>query len=74
MRDSRIEMATFIGVLTAIFSVIAVTVLGNVLQQKFLKSPHEPPLVFSWVPFIGSTISYGMDPFKFFFDCKEKVQ
>ncbi len=34
---------------------------------------NEPPVVFHWVPIISSTITYGMDPYRFFFDCKAKV-
>lgn len=56
-----------------VLSFCALTVLTNVLLQlPIFRNPHEPPLVFHWVPFIGSTISYGMDPFKFFFACREK--
>ena len=44
----------------------------NVLRQLLFKNKNEPPLVFHWVPIIGSTISYGIDPFKFFFACREK--
>jgi sterol 14-demethylase len=32
-----------------------------------------PPEVFHWIPVIGSAISYGHDPLKFFFECREKV-
>jgi hypothetical protein len=54
-------------------SLCALTILANVLRQlPLFRKPHEPPLVFHWVPFIGSTISYGMDPYKFFFACREK--
>lgn len=52
---------------------LSVSVIFNVLRQVLFKSPHEPPVVFYWFPFVGSTISYGMDPFKFFFDCRAKV-
>lgn len=55
------------------FSLLAVSVICNVLGQLLFKSPHEPPVVFHWFPFIGSTVSYGMDPYKFFFDCRAKV-
>lgn len=54
-------------------SLIAVSVVINVLQQLLFKNPKEPPIVFHWFPFVGSTISYGMDPYKFFFDCRAKV-
>lgn len=30
-------------------------------------------MVFHIVPFIGSTITYGMDPYKFMFDNRKKV-
>lgn len=52
---------------------IAASILINVLSQIFLKNRNEPPIVFHWVPFIGSTISYGIDPYAFFFKCREKV-
>ncbi|KAJ5898626.1 Eburicol 14-alpha-demethylase [Penicillium tannophilum] len=47
-------------------SFIALSVVVNVLRQLLFKNPHEPPVVFHWFPFVGSTISYGMEPYKFF--------
>ncbi|EDR08390.1 uncharacterized protein LACBIDRAFT_234769, partial [Laccaria bicolor S238N-H82] len=32
----------------------------------------EPPVVFHWLPIIGSAISYGNDPLNFFFKCQKK--
>lgn len=56
-----------------VLSFCALIILVNVLLQlPIFRNAHEPPLVFHWVPLIGSTISYGMDPFKFFFACREK--
>jgi len=55
----------------AVLLLVAIAV--NVLRQLFFKDPTEPPVVFHWLPFIGSTISYGIDPYKFFFDCRKKV-
>lgn len=60
---------TFVGTL----SFISFFVVINVLRQLLFKNPHEPPVVFHWFPFIGSTISYGIDPYKFFFNCRAKV-
>ena len=54
-------------------SFIALSVVINVLRQLLFKNPHEPPVVFHWFPFIGSTISYGIDPYKFFFNSRAKV-
>ncbi|KAF2199811.1 cytochrome P450 14a-demethylase [Delitschia confertaspora ATCC 74209] len=53
-------------------SFIVVSIVLNVLKQLLFKNPNEPPIVFHWVPVIGSTISYGMDPYKFFFTNREK--
>lgn len=61
---------TLIGV-TAVCLVAAILI--NILKQLLWKDPHKPPVVFHWFPILGNTISYGIDPFKFFFDCKEKV-
>lgn len=55
---------------TASFTVI---ILCTVLQQIVFKNPNEPPVVFHYVPFIGSTVTYGIDPYKFYFDCQAKV-
>lgn len=54
-------------------SLIAIGILWNVLQQIFFRNTHEPPVVFHWVPVIGSTITYGIDPLKFFAQCQAKV-
>lgn len=54
-------------------SFIALSVVVNVLRQLLFKNPHEPPVVFHWFPFVGSTISYGMEPYKFFNTSRAKV-
>ncbi|KAL6873147.1 cytochrome P450 51B [Trichoderma novae-zelandiae] len=51
---------------------VALAVFLNVLQQLLLKNPNEPPMVFHWLPFIGSTVIYGMDPPKFFRENRAK--
>ncbi|KAK3686994.1 Lanosterol 14-alpha-demethylase [Vermiconidia calcicola] len=52
--------------------IITACILLNVLRQLVTRHPNEPPIVFHWVPFIGSTITYGIDPYKFFFSCRQK--
>ena len=37
------------------------------------RSASEPPVIFHWLPIIGSAISYGNDPLNFFFSAREKV-
>ena len=54
-------------------SFVALSIVINVLRQLFFKKSHEPPVVFHWVPFIGSTISYGMNPYNFFDQARTKV-
>ena len=56
-----------------LFSIVVLAVILNVLSQLLLRNPAEPPVVFHWLPFIGSTITYGIDPYIFFFDCQRKV-
>ena len=64
-------------VLIGVYGVLGLlaAVLLNVTHQLLFRrwNKSEPPLVFHWIPFLGSTISYGMDPYKFFFSSREKV-
>lgn len=53
---------------------VALSVVYHVASQLMFKNPNEPPMVFSWFPVIGSTITYGMDPPTFFKENREKVR
>jgi sterol 14-demethylase len=53
--------------------VIGLSVVVHIANQLFFKNPNEPPMVFSIFPFIGSTVTYGMDPPTFFKTNREKV-
>lgn len=59
-------------VLLGFATFITISILINVARQILFRNPNEPPVVFHWVPIIGSTIAYGIDPYKFFFSCREK--
>lgn len=60
-----------IGVSIPLF--IAAAILLNIAAQILLpRDPSLPPLVFHIVPFIGSTVTYGIDPYTFFFNCRQK--
>ncbi|KAG2365572.1 cytochrome P450 [Suillus spraguei] len=62
------------AVLLALFYTPVLIVVLNILQQLIIpRDPSLPPEVFYWIPFIGSSISYGNDPLNFFFKCREKV-
>ncbi|KAH7050239.1 cytochrome P450 51 [Macrophomina phaseolina] len=51
---------------------LVAAVTFHVLRQLFFFTKNEPPVVFHWFPLLGSTVSFGMDPLKFFADCKKK--
>lgn len=42
-------------------------------MQLFPSPKNQPPVVFHVFPIIGNAVTYGMDPYKFLFDCREKV-
>ncbi|KAK2615854.1 hypothetical protein N8I77_002579 [Diaporthe amygdali] len=44
----------------------------NVLRQLLPRNKSEPPVIFHWFPFIGSAISYGTDPCKFYKQCRKQ--
>ena len=73
LRDPLPNKSTSVLIAGGIVSFFVIAIVLNVLGQLLVKDPKEPPLVFHWVPFIGSTITYGIDPYKFFFSCREKV-
>lgn len=60
-------------IVSGVVTFVVLAIVLNVLHQLLFKNPNEPPVVFHWVPVIGSTILYGIDPYKFFFSCREKV-
>lgn len=65
--ENDLKLCLALGILSVI------VILLNALIQVYLPTRNLPPLVFHWFPIIGSTITYGIDPFKFLFDCQAKV-
>ncbi|KAE9399093.1 lanosterol 14-alpha-demethylase [Gymnopus androsaceus JB14] len=60
-------------ILLALVNVPLLAIVLNVLRQLIV--PHSktaPPVVFHWIPIIGSAIEYGNDPMKFFVNCQAK--
>lgn len=60
-------------ILTGLAALLVLSIVLNVLNQLLFRNPSEPPVVFHLLPVLGSTIPYGIDPYKFFFRCREKV-
>ena len=67
------KSSTPVVVAAAFASFILLCVVLNVLKQLLFKKANEPPMVFHWLPIIGSTVTYGMDPYAFFFANHKKV-
>ncbi|KIV92274.1 hypothetical protein PV10_06729 [Exophiala mesophila] len=59
-------------ILITIISLTIISIATNLLKQLFFRDPHRPPVVWHWVPKIGSTVDYGQDPYDFFFRCRQK--
>lgn len=70
-RFGELGTASQVGVVAV--TVIVLSVVLNVLNQLMFKNPNEPPVVFHWLPLIGSTVTYGMDPPRFFKENSKKV-
>ncbi|KAF2112475.1 eburicol 14 alpha-demethylase-like protein [Lophiotrema nucula] len=70
--DFASNSSTGVVVAAGFASFLVLAVVLNVLKQLLFKKPNEPPMVFHWFPVIGSTITYGMDPYRFFFANKQK--
>ena len=67
------QRGTAVVIASGFVAFLVVTVILNVLKQLLFKNPNEPPVVFHWFPVVGNTVMYGMDPYRFFFQCREKV-
>lgn len=72
LRDLLSTTPTWQIVLFSLGTFVALSILLNVARQLVFRNPNEPPVVFHWVPFIGNTVTYGIDPYHFFFSCREK--
>ncbi|KAG5733202.1 Lanosterol 14-alpha demethylase [Termitomyces sp. T112] len=64
--NSRLIFLTLVNI-----PVIAIVL--NVLWQLVVpRKSTDPPVIFHWLPYVGSAIQYGNDPMSFFFSCREK--
>lgn len=53
-------------------ALLLLSIVLNVLRQQLPRNKAEPPVVFHWLPFVGSAVSYGTDPFNFYVRCQKK--
>ncbi|KIL64453.1 hypothetical protein M378DRAFT_78251 [Amanita muscaria Koide BX008] len=61
-----------LALLLFLYTPVAVIICNAIWQWVRPRRVNEPPLVFHWLPFIGSAAWYGNDPLDFFFKCREK--
>ncbi|PFH53045.1 hypothetical protein AMATHDRAFT_38961 [Amanita thiersii Skay4041] len=61
-----------IALVFLLYSPGIVVILNVIWQWIRPRKPNEPPVVFHWLPIIGSAASYGNQPLDFFFKCREK--
>ncbi|KAK9237703.1 cytochrome P450 [Lipomyces kononenkoae] len=59
-------------VLAGIATFVVVAIVVNVLAQILFRDPNRPPVVFHYIPVLGSAVEYGMDPYKFFEENRKK--
>lgn len=53
--------------------IIFVPFIYNLIWQGYCSLRKDRvPLVFHWIPWLGSAIGYGMQPYQFFEDCRAK--
>jgi sterol 14alpha-demethylase len=60
------------NLLASLLVVLVVSIVTNLVKQLYFPDRHKPPVVWHWIPLIGSTVEYGQDPYKFFFRCREQ--
>ncbi|WFD35719.1 sterol 14alpha-demethylase [Malassezia cuniculi] len=62
-----------VQIFAGVVAFVIVSIVINVSLQLLLpQDKSHPPVVFHYVPIIGSAVTYGMDPYRFFFDCRAK--
>ncbi|KAJ7126748.1 lanosterol 14-alpha-demethylase [Mycena epipterygia] len=67
------ELPSSRWLLLALINTPILAIVFNVLWQKIApRKTSDPPVVFHWLPIIGSAIWYGNDPINFFQSCQEK--
>ena len=65
--------STWVQIIVGFTAFFFAAIVLNILKQLLLKDPKQPPVVFHYVPFVGSTVTYGMAPFDFFNTNRKKV-
>jgi len=65
-------MPSLLALVPAFLALCVVYAVGNIARQLFFPNKNEPPVVFHWIPWLGSALAYGRDPYKFLFAARAK--
>lgn len=66
------NLPLLVSVPCTVLLLVVFAIVHNVARQLYFADPRRPPVVFHIFPLIGSTIQYGIDPYKFYSDCRQK--
>ena len=64
-------MPSLLVLVSAFLVLCTVYFLSNIVRQLF-PNKNEPPVVFHWIPWLGSAVTYGKEPYKFLFAAQAK--
>ncbi|GAN01879.1 cytochrome P450 [Mucor ambiguus] len=59
-------------ILYAFLSLVVYIVFDIVNQLFGPKDAKQPPVVFSWIPFMGNAVEFGINPIQFLQNCQKK--
>ncbi|KAK2462973.1 hypothetical protein APHAL10511_005025 [Amanita phalloides] len=66
------ENRTRLALIFFLYSPLTAVMLNVIWQFIRPRKANEPPVVFYWLPFVGSAAAYGNQPIDFFFKCRAK--
>ncbi|KNG52896.1 hypothetical protein TW65_09276, partial [Stemphylium lycopersici] len=65
-------MPSILSLIASSLALCVAYVAANIIHQLLFSNTKEPPVVFHWLPWVGSAITYGRDPYKFLFAARAK--
>nr|ANC28047.1 cytochrome P450 [Polyporus umbellatus] len=69
---THLEWSTPRLLLLAFINIPILSIVVNALWQLLPRPKSQPPLVWHWIPYLGSAPAYGRDPIGFFSQNREK--
>lgn len=60
-------MPSILAFASAFIVLCIVYFVSNIVRQLIFTNENGPPIVFHWIPWLGSAVTYGKEPYKFLF-------